>query len=223
MSNNHSRRSHVNDPDNVKVAPKRDTPTFHWVKGELLGKGSYARVYLGLNANTGELMAVKQVELPQTPSDIANSRQQEIAEALKFERITLMGLDHPNIVQYLGYEENSNYLSIPQDLKSDNILVEPSGVCKISDFGISKQVEDISQARAYTGMKGTIYWMAPEILDNGDKKGYDVKVDIWSIGCVVLEMWTGERPWFGEEMFPVMFKVALFIASRPYMTQGSSD
>ncbi|KAG6917628.1 hypothetical protein DXG01_001734 [Tephrocybe rancida] len=220
MSNNRNRHFHFNDPDNVNVAPEQ--ATVHWVRGELLGKGCHARVYLALNADTGELMAVKQVELPQTPSDMANSRHQEIAEALKFERKTLMGLDHPNIVQYLGYEESTKYLSIPQDLKSDNILVEPSGVCKISNFGNSKQVEDISQGRAYTGLKGTIFWMAPEILDNGDK-GYDAKVDIWSIGCIVLEMWTGERPWFGEEIFPVMLKVALFIASRPYMTQGSLD
>lgn len=227
--------------------------TFQWVKGELLGKGSYAKVYLALNATTGELMAVKQVELPQTPSDLLSSRHHAITEALKFERKTLMGLDHPNIVQYLGYEESPEYLSIfleyvpggtissclqshgrfseevtksfahqmlqgleylhcmgilHRDLKSDNILVEPSGVCKISDFGISKQAEDIIQGRAFTGMRGTIYWMAPEMLDSNKEMGYNVKVDIWSVGCVVLEMWTSERPWFGEEIYPVMLKLS---------------
>ncbi|KAG6818003.1 hypothetical protein H0H87_009158 [Tephrocybe sp. NHM501043] len=252
VHNSRNRRSHANDLMNSKPNPKK--ATFQWVKGELLGKGSYAKVFLGLNASTGEIMAVKQVELPQTPSDIANSRHQEIAEALKLERKTLMGLDHPNVVQYLGYEENPSYLSIfleyvpggtissclqshgifseevtksfthqileglhylhcmgiiHRDLKSDNILVEPSGICKITDFGISKQFEDISKARAYTGLRGTIFWMAPEILDaEGNRKGYDVKVDIWSIGCVVLEMWTGKRPWFGEELFPVMLKLS---------------
>ncbi|KAG6898063.1 hypothetical protein C0992_006541 [Termitomyces sp. T32_za158] len=224
-----------------------------WVKGELLGKGSYARVYYGLNATTGDIMAVKQVELPRTPSDMLSSRNRDIADALKFERKTLARLDHPNIVRYLGYEESTTYLSIfleyvpggtissclriygvfseevtksftrqileglgylhgmgiiHRDLKSDNILVEPTGICKISDFGISKQVENIAQAKAYTGMRGTIFWMAPEILDN-DKQGYDLKVDIWSTGCVVLEMWTGERPWFGEELYPVMIKLSL--------------
>ncbi|KAG5642465.1 hypothetical protein DXG03_002775, partial [Asterophora parasitica] len=95
------------------------------------------------------------------------------------------------------------------DLKSDNILVEPSGICKISDFGISKQAEDILQVRAFTGMRGTIYWMAPEMLDSDKKKGYDVKVDIWSVGCVVLEMWTAKRPWYGEvEIWPVMIKLS---------------
>ncbi|RDB29221.1 MAP kinase kinase kinase mkh1 [Hypsizygus marmoreus] len=224
--------------------------TFQWVKGELLGKGSYAYVYLGLNATTGEIMAVKQVELQQTANDRLHSRHREITEALNFERKTLMDLDHANIVQYLGYEESPQYLSIfleyvpggtissclqshgrfreevtksftsqilagleylhfkgilHRDLKSDNILVEPTGVCKISDFGISKKSPD---ARARTGIKGTIYWMAPEMLEPDKETGYDVKVDIWSVGCVVLEMWSGQRPWCGEQLLPVMMKLS---------------
>jgi serine/threonine protein kinase len=94
---------------------------------------------------------------------------------------------------------------ISQDLKAENILVEPTGICKISDFGISKKA-DVHRGRAFTGMKGTVFWMAPEILSS-DGKGYDVKVDIWSVGCIVLEMWTGDRPWSGEELVPVMMKV----------------
>ncbi|KAF9462166.1 kinase-like domain-containing protein, partial [Collybia nuda] len=223
--------------------------TFQWVKGELLGRGSYAQVFLALNATTGEIMAVKQVELPQTASDKSNSRQLDIMQALKLEQNTLKDLDHANIVQYLGYEESPRYLSIfleyvpggtissclknhgkfdegvtksftsqilvgleylhsrgilHRDLKADNILVETTGICKISDFGISKKT--FNRTRAFTTMKGTLFWMAPEILESKGK-GYDVKVDIWSVGCIVLEMWTGDRPWSGEEFFPVMFKL----------------
>ena len=39
-------------------------PVFKWVKGDLIGKGTYGRVYLALNATTGEMIAVKQVEMP---------------------------------------------------------------------------------------------------------------------------------------------------------------
>ncbi|GLB36061.1 putative ste ste11 protein kinase [Lyophyllum shimeji] len=224
--------------------------TFKWVRGELIGRGTYGRVYLALNATTGEMIAVKQVEMPRTASDKNDSRQVSVVQALKMESETLKDLDHPNIVQYLGFEETPDHLSIfleyvpggsigscllkhgkfeenvtksftgqilagleylhskgilHRDLKADNILVEMSGVCKISDFGISKRTDDASGG-AFTAMQGTVFWMAPEVI-NTQKKGYNFKIDIWSVGCVVLEMWAGMRPWRGEEAVAVMFKL----------------
>jgi serine/threonine protein kinase len=93
-----------------------------------------------------------------------------------------------------------------QDLKADNILVETSGVCKISDFGISKRTDDLNAGAAFTAMQGTVFWMAPEVVKTGEQ-GYNTKIDIWSVGCVVLEMWAGRRPWNEEEAVAVMFKV----------------
>ncbi|KAL1754676.1 MAP kinase [Schizophyllum commune] len=223
--------------------------TFKWVRGELIGRGTYGRVYLALNATTGEMIAVKQVEIPQTASDKNDSRQVTVVQALKSESETLKDLDHPHIVQYLGFEETPTNLSIfleyvpggsigscllkhgkfdedvtksftgqilsgleylhskgilHRDLKADNILVETTGICKISDFGISKRTDN-DQA-AMTAMQGTVFWMAPEVI-NTQKKGYNFKVDIWSVGCVVLEMWAGSRPWLGDEAVAVMFKL----------------
>jgi len=85
------------------------TTTFKWVRGELIGKGTYGRVYLALNATTGDMMAVKQVDLPGTPSD---TRQMTVLQALKLESETLKDLNHPNIVQYLGFEETSANLNL---------------------------------------------------------------------------------------------------------------
>jgi mitogen-activated protein kinase kinase kinase ANP1 len=82
------------------------------VRGELIGKGTYGRVYLALNATTGEMIAVKQVEIPQTASDREDHRQVSVVEALKSESETLKDLDHPNIVQYLGFEETPRFLSM---------------------------------------------------------------------------------------------------------------
>jgi len=172
-------------------------------------------------------------------------------EALKLESETLKDLDHTNIVQYLGFEETPNFLSIfleyvpggsvgsclrkygrfeenvtryfteqillgleylhskgilHRDLKADNILVEKTGVCKISDFGISKRTDDIDEQNVLTAMQGTVFWMAPEVVNTG-KRGYNAKVDIWSVGCVVLEMWAGERPWRKEEAMAVIVKL----------------
>jgi hypothetical protein len=85
---------------------------FKWVRGELIGKGTYGRVYLALNATTGEMIAVKQVEIPQTASDKEDQRQVSVVEALKSESETLKDLDHPHIVQYLGFEETPKFLSM---------------------------------------------------------------------------------------------------------------
>jgi len=85
---------------------------FKWVRGEFIGKGNFGRVYVALNATTGEVIAVKQVEIPRTASDTNESGQATVVEALKLESETLKDLDHPNIVQYLGFEETPNFLSM---------------------------------------------------------------------------------------------------------------
>ncbi|KAG2074984.1 Pkinase-domain-containing protein [Suillus decipiens] len=223
-----------------------------WVRGELIAKGTYGRVYLAINAITGELFAVKQVEAPtaSNTSDGKDSRRMEFVQAFKTEIEILKDLNHPHIVQYLGFEETKTFLSIfleyvpggsigrhlrdhgkfdetvtkfftgqilegleylhskniiHRDLKADNILVEKTGICKISDFGISKRTDDLN-GMASTAMQGTVFWMAPEVI-HPQKKGYNSKIDIWSVGCVVLEMWAGKRPWSDDEAITVMFKV----------------
>lgn len=79
--------------------------------------GSYGRVYLGMNATTGAIMAVKQVERPTTRSDQVDKRQLEVISALKEESAVLQDLDHENIVQYLGFEEGAKHLSMYATIK----------------------------------------------------------------------------------------------------------
>ncbi|KEI36651.1 uncharacterized protein L969DRAFT_20042 [Mixia osmundae IAM 14324] len=85
--------------------------SFKWVKGDLIGKGSFGSVYLALNATTGDMLAVKQVALPKA-SDADDGRQASSIQALRFEIETLKDLDHPHIVQYLGFEETTDFISI---------------------------------------------------------------------------------------------------------------
>ena len=58
------------------------------------------------------MIAVKQIELPKTDSDRDDKRQVSVVEALKLESETLKDLDHPNIVQYLGFEQTPDFLSM---------------------------------------------------------------------------------------------------------------
>ena len=83
-----------------------------WFKGKLLGKGTYGKVYLGFNMTTAEVFAVKRVEMPETKSDLQDPRQKTVLTAIKSESDTLRDLDHPNIVAYLGYEQNDKYFSM---------------------------------------------------------------------------------------------------------------
>jgi serine/threonine protein kinase len=97
-----------------------------------------------------------------------------------------------------------------QDLKADNLLLDTDGICKISDFGISKRSRDIYANDAELSMQGTIFWMAPEVIHNvvrNAKQGYSAKVDVWSLGCVLLEMFAGRRPWSTDEAIGAMYKL----------------
>lgn len=227
---------------------------FAWIKGELIGRGSFGAVYLALNVTTGEMLAVKQVIVP---NDFQNGspKVSEGIDALHKEVETMKDLDHLNIVQYLGFEQKKNIYSLfleyvaggsiascmksfgkfeeplikfiikqvllgleylhsngilHRDLKADNLLLEIDGTCKISDFGISKKSKDIYVNNAEMSMQGTVFWMAPEVIDSivADKKqGYSAKVDIWSLGCVVLEMFAGKRPWSNEAVVSAIYKI----------------
>lgn len=82
------------------------------MRGELIGKGTYSRVYLALDTTTGEMVSVKEVEAPKSKDDRDIQHQMSLAKALKAESSLLQELDHPHIVQYLGFEETSDVLSM---------------------------------------------------------------------------------------------------------------
>jgi len=72
-----------------------------WIRGALIGQGSFGSVYLGMNRTSGELMAVKQVELPSHDVQ-GEQRKQSMLIALQREIALLRDLTHENIVHYIG-------------------------------------------------------------------------------------------------------------------------
>lgn len=252
----------------IEAVPKDLAPgqnSFQIGRGQLIGKGSYGRVYLGINLTTGDFLAVKQVEVNQRAGQ-DKDKMKEMVAALDQEIDTMQHLEHPNIVQYLGCERKEYSISIfleyisggsvgsclrkhgkfeenvvssltrqtlaglaylheqgvlHRDLKADNILLDVDGTCKISDFGISKKTDNIYGNDVTNSMQGSVFWMAPEVI-RSQGQGYSAKVDIWSLGCVVLEMFAGRRPWSKEEAIGAIYKLGSLNQAPPIPDDVSS-
>ncbi|KAI9836738.1 MAG: ATP binding [Sclerophora amabilis] len=242
-----------------------------WMKGALIGQGSFGSVYLALHAITGELMAVKQVEMPSSEGSQVDNKKKGMVDALKREIGLLRELQHPNIVQYLGSSSDDEHLNIfleyvpggsvaamlnqygplreplirnfvrqiltglaylhgreiiHRDIKGANVLVDNKGGIKISDFGISKRVEASSLLNSggaghnhRPSLQGSVFWMAPEVVK---QTSYTRKADIWSLGCLVVEMFTGNHPYPDCSQLQAIFKIGNSKAS-PNMPDNASE
>lgn len=91
---------------------------------------------------------------------------------------------------------------IHRDIKSDNILLDSKGEVKIGDFGYAVQLTQEKTKR--TTIVGTPYWMAPELIRGHE---YDQKVDIWSLGIMVMEMAEGDPPYMDVAPLKALFLI----------------
>ncbi|KAJ1449593.1 kinase-like domain-containing protein [Pelagophyceae sp. CCMP2097] len=205
-----------------------------WRKGDLIGTGANGRVYLGLEEDTGAIIAVKEIMFSSALHD------REELEQMQEEIELLRTLTHPNIVTYLGTDVNDDdqtlyiftewvpggsiqalvtkfgrlgevivrkyvaqllvglaYLHgenvVHRDIKAANILVDDRGTIKLADFGSSKRVDaGGTMGSECHSLRGTPYFMAPEVIM---QTGHGRKADVWSVGCTILQMVTGQPPW----------------------------
>lgn len=90
-----------------------------------------------------------------------------------------------------------------RDIKGANILISQDGIVKLTDFGTSKHLKSESNGDGDTysieecfSFKGSPYWIAPEVVK---KEGHGFPADIWSVGCVTIELLTGNPPFYDHK------------------------
>ncbi|KAK7020796.1 mitogen-activated protein kinase [Favolaschia claudopus] len=96
---------------------------------------------------------------------------------------------------------------IHRDIKGANILISPTGCVKIADLGISRI--HIGDAKSFAGSGP---YIAPEVY-TGSR--YDSKIDLWSVGGVIVEILHGTHPWAGIPAMSLCLKVSRFEFPKP--------
>ncbi|KAF2668053.1 Ssk2-type MAP kinase [Microthyrium microscopicum] len=240
-----------------------------WQQGQFIGGGTFGSVYVAINLESNELMAVKEIRL-HDPQLIPT-----IVSQIRDEMTVLQVLDHPNVVSYYGIEphrdkvyifmeycdggslsallehgriedetvvmvyalqmlEGLAYLHergiVHRDIKPENILLDHDGVIKFVDFGAAKVIARqggktlaagvgaAADGNRQNSMQGTPMYMSPEVI-RGANTGRLGSADIWSLGCVILEMATGRRPWASlDNEWAIMYNIAQ--GNTPQLPQG---
>jgi mitogen-activated protein kinase kinase kinase len=120
------------------------------------------------------------------------------------------------MLEGLAYLHERNV--VHRDIKPENILLDHDGLIKFVDFGAAKVIarqgktlaaeHNATRQGRQNSMQGTPMYMSPEVI-RGHASGRLGAVDIWSLGCVILEMATGRRPWASlDNEWAIMYNIA---------------
>ncbi|KAL7747631.1 Suppressor of Sensor Kinase (SLN1), partial [Sorochytrium milnesiophthora] len=239
--------------------------SIRWQHGKYIGGGTYGSVYLAINLDTGELLAVKEIRIQDT------SNFAILKNMVKEEMKIMEQLSHPNIVQYYGIEvhrdkvylfmeyvsngaltgllenggiENEDVIRhyahqimlgleylharkiVHRDIKPDNILVDQNGIIKLVDFGASKILSNqktmVQQQAGGASLIGTPNYMAPEVILGSKDPSVVGCQDIWSLGCVLYELYTGKAPWSHlDNQWAIIYHCAMSAPPLPESTNIS--
>ena len=89
---------------------------------------------------------------------------------------------------------------VHRDLKPANMIITPSGVVKLMDFGIAKMVVDRKVTQTGSTV-GSLYYMSPEQIKGA--ADLDPRTDLYSLGISLYEMVTGARPFQGDSEYSI--------------------
>nr|XP_009943621.1 PREDICTED: serine/threonine-protein kinase 36 [Opisthocomus hoazin] len=202
---------------------------------EMVGEGSFGRVYKGRRKHSAQVVALKFI--PKV------GRSEKELKNLQREIEIMRGLHHPNIIQMLDSFETDKEVvvvtdyaegelfqileddgSLPEDqvqtiaaqlvsalyylhshrilhrdMKPQNILLGKDGVVKLCDFGFARAMS--IHTMVLTSIKGTPLYMSPELVE---ERPYDHTADLWSVGCILYELFVGTPPFYTSSIFQLV-------------------
>lgn len=203
---------------------REDKVDFEWRRLHKIGDGANGTVYQCLNLNTGKLIAVKQVKISDQVDYSYILREGRLMQTLRHPNIvscygievtvdavnifmeycpggTLLkliaenGIGDESLIQQLLLQlvRGLAYLHdkgiVHGDVKPQNIFFDQKGNIRLGDFGAACNFREENVLKS---LVGTPSYLAPECL----LRNYvDTAGDIWSLGCTLLHMITGKRPW----------------------------
>ncbi|KAJ7766474.1 hypothetical protein DFH07DRAFT_1058607 [Mycena maculata] len=205
--------------------------------GDSLGKGAFGQVYRALNWATGETVAVKEIQLSNIPKGELGEIMSEIdllknlnhANIVKYKGFvktreylyiilefcengslhniskrfgkfpeSLVAVYISQVLEGLMYLHDQGV--IHRDIKGANILTNKDGTVKLADFGVAANTTSVNDG----AVVGSPYWMAPEVIE---QSGATTASDIWSVGCVVIELLEGHPPYHTLDPMPALFRI----------------
>ncbi|NXJ73953.1 STK36 kinase, partial [Trogon melanurus] len=202
---------------------------------EMIGEGSFGRVYKGRRKHSAQVVALKFIHKV--------GRSEKELKNLRREIEIMRGLHHPNIIQMLDsfemdkevvvvteYAEGELFQileddgSLPEDqvqtiaaqlvsalyylhshrilhrdMKPQNILLDKDGIVKLCDFGFARAMS--IHTMVLTSIKGTPLYMSPELVE---ERPYDHTADLWSVGCILYELFVGTPPFYTSSIFQLV-------------------
>ncbi|CAI9115601.1 OLC1v1016541C1 [Oldenlandia corymbosa var. corymbosa] len=173
-----------------------------WKKGKLWGEGTLGRVYAGFNSENGKMCAIKEIGIVSNPhiskillqqlhqeQDKLSIYMECVSGGSVLKLLKEYGPFSEKIIQSymwkilcgLAYLHDRNIAH--RAIKGANILITPKGDVKLADFG-----------------------MAKHLIEDSGADG--LPADIWSLGCLVIEMAATKPPWSQYEVESAIFKIA---------------
>lgn len=104
------------------------------------------------------------------------------------------------VLQGLTYMHKFGYFH--RDLKPENILVDESLNIKLADFGLAREIRSVPP---YTQYVSTRWYRAPECLL--ESTHYSFPIDIWALGCITFELFTGKALFPGNNQRDTLMKI----------------